>query len=732
MMMKSDPGRPARLAYRQAPMAPSGQSPRSDYQRGWRRMLVDMEIPGWDDRFLTEFDPIAKADLYARAGLTSVMFSCKALTGLCFWPTDVGEMHPGIGERDVVGETTEALRACGIAACAYCSVIYDNWAAETHPEWTFEPLQAPPVEPSPGDRHGLCCPNNPGYRGYITAQIADLFGRYEFGCAFCDMTFWPGVCGCGHCRDRLRLEAGIEIPKTIDWTDVDWCTFQSARERWIGEFAGLVTDEIRRSRPGIAVYHNFAPAPAGWTLGVPFAITEHNDFLGGDLYGDATEQLVITKLMNNLSRTRPVEYMTFCTVGTFEHVRLKSAERMRTQVVSAVAESAAFMFIDAVDPVGTANPKVYERVSDAFEGIEALEPYLGGEAVEDVAVYFSSDSKVDFGENGQPLVELRRSRHVYPHLLAVRGACRILQRAHIPFGVITRRQLPELDRYRVLVLPNVTRMDGEETDAVRDYVRAGGRVYASRYTSLVETRGVRHDDFMLADAFGVHLEREEPCGMVYAKPATAEVGGWIDPQQYLSANPNTGSLGGGLLRLRAEEGAKVLATLSLPYAHPDPGSFTDRRWASIHSFPPWEDTNEPVLVEHPFGEGRFVYSAFDIEGEEADVNDRLFASLVGSLLGDDWSFQCDTEPSVSVAAFRASASPTVRVSLRNSPPALVPSVTLRLRPPDGCQFVELEEVPSGRSVAFDAGVDATLHCTIPQLGELTMLIARYESARSTT
>jgi hypothetical protein len=62
------------------------------YQGGWRRMLVDMEIPAYDPAFLTEFDPVAKADLYARAGLSSVMFSCKALTGLCFWPTTVGDM----------------------------------------------------------------------------------------------------------------------------------------------------------------------------------------------------------------------------------------------------------------------------------------------------------------------------------------------------------------------------------------------------------------------------------------------------------------------------------------------------------------------------------------------------------------------------------------------------------------------------------------------------------------
>src|SRR4029453_16984562 len=104
---------------------------------------------------------------------------------------------------------------------------------------------------------------------------------------------------------------------------------------------------------------------------------------------------------------------------------------------------------------------------------------------------------------------------------ALRGACRILQRAHIPFGVITRGQLGDLDRYRVLVLPNVLRMDADEVSAVRAFVERGGRLYASGYSSLVETTGARHDDFMLADVFGCRLDHEEEGRVMFARPATA-------------------------------------------------------------------------------------------------------------------------------------------------------------------------------------------------------------------
>ncbi len=707
----------------------------SDYQQGWRRVLVDMEIPAWDERFLAEYDPIALADLYVRANASSVMFVCKTLSGWCFWPTAVGAMHPRLNGRDVVGETIDALRDRGIAACAYYSVIFDNWPAEQHPDWQIRGAAGPGGDAAiareelalPQLRHGLCCPNSPGYRAFVADQIADLFGRYEFGAAFCDMTFWPGVCLCDDCRARYRDEEGAEIPTTVDWTAPEWCAFQFARERWIDDFTGHVTSAMRRAKPGVAVYHNFAIGPVHWTAAVPFSVTEHSDFLGGDLYGDEIEQLVVMKLMSNLSRSRPAEYMTFATTGCEEHITLKSPELMRAQVLAAAAESTAFMFIEAIDPVGTAADDTYELIGEAFEAAPELEPWLGGEPVEDVAVYFSNESKMDFAENGRAVAEVAAT-DTFPHLAALRGACRMLQRAHVPFGVITRRQLGELERYRVLVLPNVLRMDAEEAEAIRAYVRGGGRVYASGCTSLVESRGVRREDLMLADVFGVHVEDEQPESLaVYLKPATAAAERWLHPQRYLTADPRPGSPAGGLLRLRAEPQADVLATLTLPYAHPHSGTFADENWASIHSYPPTEDTANPVLVDHRFGDGRAIYSAFDLERAQEDANDRLFTALIEELLGDERTLRCETHASVWVSAFRQPGADALRVALRNGPPAVLTPATLRLRPPAGKRFAALERLPAREPVAFELEADGTLRCELAQVPELELLLARYEA-----
>jgi hypothetical protein len=688
-------------------------------------MLVDMEIPGWDERFLSAYDPTTMADLYARAGASAAMFSCKALTGLCFWPAEVGEIHPGVAGRDVIGDTVSALAERDIAACAYYSVIYDNWAFENHPEWKVEFAGGWRAYGSPGDRHGLCCPNNPGYRDYVAAQIADLYGRFAFQCAFCDMSFWPGICVCDHCRERYGSENGAEIPAAVNWTGTEWCSFAAARDRWIDEFQGHVTNAIKAARPGIAVYHNFAIGPVHWLHGVPCSVTQHSDFLGGDLYGDELEQQVVIKLMNNLSRSRPVEYMTFVTVGTDAHVRLKTPERMRTQVLAAATEGAAFMFIDAIDPIGTANPGDYDRVRAAFDEMARYEPHLAGTPIEDVAVYFSDESKVDFGENGVTLQEMAGRGRGYPHLDAVRGACRALQRARIPFGVITRRQLGELARYPVLVLPNVARMDDFEVDAIREYVRAGGRLYASKYTSLVHTRGVRNEDFMLADLFGIHLTGEEGSIEAFAKPAPRMVD-LFAPQRYVSFRNSGGSLGGGLLRIVADPGTDVLATLSLPFGHPDTGDINDHRWSSIHSFPPWEESESPVLVERRTGAGTALYCTFDLERDDADADQRVFTGLIRGLLADKWSVGCDGHQRVWLSAFEQPNDGGIRVALLNPPPAADIDLTLRVRAREGRRFVAVDDLSSGGDRPFTVDGTGDLECRIDRPDELTIVLVRTE------
>ena len=599
-------------------------------ERSYRRLLVDTQIPDWDRKFLAKYDPERVADNAVAAGAQAVMVYFQSHLGVCNWPTKTGAQHQAFQGRDMVAETLAAMQARHIPVCAYYSVNFNNWAYLEYPEWRIEPLTKSSMGILPRDRYGLCCMNNQDYRAFVHAQIHEFLDAYDMDAVFFDMMWWAGVCGCTSCRTRYHQEQNAEIPQTVNWLDPAWCAFQSARERWITEFIIELRDLVRQKKPHLQVYHNFALGLANWTRAISFQSAKGHDFLGGDFYGGQTEQLVISRLMLNLSEHKPVEFMTTVGANLIEHVGLKEEEELAQQTFAAVASASAFLMIATFDPDGRLNPAMPKRIRAVYDRTAPYEPYLGGQPVEDIAVYFSDDSKMNFADNGTPLSEaVSASAPDYPHFHSVAGACRALQAAHLPFGVITKKQLGSLSRYPVVVLPNLLRMTAEEVAAFREYVRNGGRLYASRWTSLTESSGRRHDDFMLADVFGCHFAAEEAGRVVYLKPAAPDLSDAIAPQEMLSHWRDARQMNGAL-RLRSGDG-KALATLALPYGYPGEGSIAGKDWASIHSSPPWTSADAPTIVENSFGKGRAIYAAADVEGVATPANRQLFLALMRRL-----------------------------------------------------------------------------------------------------
>lgn len=702
-----------------------------DYLSRYRRLLIDTHIPDWDERFLRRFDPRQCVQAALDSGSTALMVYTQSHTGLCHWPTASGRQHPAFVDRDLLAELLADAHAAQLPVCAYYSVTFNNWAAQAHPEWRIEPAGAEVIGGGAlqRERYGICCLNNREYVDFARTQTREILRRYRVDAFFFDMVWWMSVCSCPSCRGRYRAEAGRELPEIVDWLDPRWCGFQAARERWLNEFAEVLRGTVRESRPDIPVYHNFALGAANWTRAVSFESARAHDFLGGDFYGGAEEQLLVSRLMLNLSERRPVEFMTTVTASLAEHERLKPQDLLDTQCLAATSLHAAFLAILAFDPDGTISPPAVERIRAMFARSAPFEPYLGGAPVEDVGVYFSSESKMNFADNGRSVREAAGGSAVdYPHLHSVSGACRILQEAHLPFGVITRRQLGELSRYRVIVLPNVLRMDAVEVSALRNYVSAGGRLYASRYTSLTDVDGRRHGDFLLADVFGCHFDGIEPGRNFYLTPESELSAQAIAPERYVSHwSPPTENT--GAVRLRVDTEGRTLMKLTLPYGYPSRGSLDGRDWASIHSFPPWDHTDRPTVVENCCGAGRAIYSAADLEAGKSPAHDALFLALVTSLLGDAASFGSDAHPVVWMSVFEQPEHGRRVVSLLNNSPTQpqlpIPSFGFWLFPSAGRRFARLIELPDGRDVQFATRADGAMRVSLPGLRAFAMYAAYY-------
>ena len=138
-----------------------------------------------------------------------------------------------------------------------------------------------------------------------------------------------------------------------------------------------------------------------------------------------------------------------------------------------------------------------------FEGFKDYYPHLGGDRILDVGIYYSLESKLDFQGNGTPAGNPNRDDS---HTEAAMSAASRLISHHLPFGVVSKKSLKNLENLKVLVLPNVNLMDEEEVEAIKNWVSKGGRLYASGCTSLVSKSGKRNEDFLLGELFGVYIE----------------------------------------------------------------------------------------------------------------------------------------------------------------------------------------------------------------------------------
>src|SRR3546814_15429234 len=67
------------------------------------------------------------------------------------------------------------------------------------------------------------------------------------------------------------------------------------------------------------------------------ASSRHDTFVAGDLYGDRTEQLYVTKLSLHLTESRPGEFMTSRCVNLLDHVRTKREIDMEVATSAATA-----------------------------------------------------------------------------------------------------------------------------------------------------------------------------------------------------------------------------------------------------------------------------------------------------------------------------------------------------------------------------------------------------------
>ena len=488
----------------------------------------------------------------------------------------------------------------------YNSLIFDRASADLHPDWRMRAVDGSPARQGGPARAGLpefplsrVCPRL-GRGGMPAVRPRGVPVRHDL---LAGRLLLRRIARSG----SPTRSAARSPPRSTGSTSGGWPSSIVAR-RWLAEFAA---DRHRHGAehcgPGPASSISRRPIPLHWQFGVNAPLIPQNDFLQGDFYGDSWQGSFVRKLLEDLTPHRPFGFETSFSAELADHTAMKSEALLEAKASAAVADNAAFIFIDAIDPIGTLNPKVYDRMGRIFDRLMPYYAELGGKRVADVAVYYSLDSKFDFAGNGRPVPGADTTD---AHTKSVTAVTRGLGSHHIPFGFITRTTLAHLNEHKVLILPNVNMMDDAEIEAIRDWVRRGGCLIATGWTSLVDTHGRLRKDFGLGDVFGVALK--SPSWTAWPHYIAPKGEGEALFGDFSPAYPAFARTTGQEVVARPGSDVAVLATTTLVWPTAD-----STRFASIHSNPPWQPTDRPEVVLNRFGKGRAIYCASPMETVES-------------------------------------------------------------------------------------------------------------------
>ncbi len=697
-------------------------------QETLRRLLIDTHVPDWDG-LMADFDAADYVSTIANANFQALMQYANSHVGLCLWRTQLGKMHAGMKGRDYFGEVVAECHRHNLHRIAYYSLIFDDWAYQEHPDWRIVPANGD--DPIMLSRMGKVCPNSP-YREHALACLRELVKNYDFEGIFLDMTFWPTVCYCSHCEARFRREHGTEPPRTIDWHDPLWRTFQKAREQWMLEFAKAVTGAIKETRP-IQAYHQFGAAFQAWRYGVSLEQREASDFCAGDFDGEPAKFSLICRTFYGLSMNQPFELMRARTETLNDFETSLPEEQLLIETLFPTIHSSACLMIDAIKPQGTLNHRAYDFMGRVNAQHDPYERFLGGEMLADVAIYYDKNSMYDPNENGQLVADAVASegyggiskkafqpilRPAPPHMEAVLGATRILREAHIPFGIITNATLGQLDKYRAVMLPSVFEITPEQAERFREFVRNGGVLYVSGPSGLDRLDEVSS---RLEDVLGVRYVKTIGDVQSYLTPTDSELLKVIWPQENVTYP-------GALVQAQALPGTEVLGRATMPIVPAREGYTIGTHFAQIWSNPPSPTPgSDPAIVINSFGKGKTVWVAAPIETRSEEVYTRLISRLIRRVLSGPYHFELDTHRDVEMTLFHQPARQRLLVSLLNAQPrtpTIPVGATVRVHVPGQGKPERVLLLPEQKEMVFQM-VGPYVQFVLPPIKILAMALVEY-------
>lgn len=462
-----------------------------------------------------DYDPEYAAELTKRAG--AKIFRFPALSYYAYYPTEHYVLHPELAGRDLLKETIDACHKRGIKMIPYIPVghpflphdskllPYDSWAkldeSGNRLKWWH---------------HGYfnsyyICLNTP-YREAIKKIVTEIVTGYDvdgiyFDGPYQDQTSSGDFCYCPYCREAYLKRTGKGIPpapEKRDWDDPDTVEYLDWVVNDVKRSLMRELNEIIKQKDIPHLFNN-----CGWLSNKYWGGDRYRDIDGFMFEGVHTAQEKLLHVMLGRSTGKYIwSYTSSYQAAQHEHLVMDiegAADYAGIPVYGDELKNEGFTVA-----AGNAAP-IYYSINRIYYQQDTLE------SVNDVFGFV--------GKNSDLLRKVRNNKFIgmcvsgstrdwwfknddtrnKKYRCFVYGGFNVMKDLYHqvePF-YLSAESKGELDRYKIVFLPNTACMSDEEADDIRKYVKNGGGLIATYMTSLFDEKGNYRGNFALADVFGV-------------------------------------------------------------------------------------------------------------------------------------------------------------------------------------------------------------------------------------
>lgn len=616
---------PARVI---SPAVPPNDTPWFDRPMRWAQLTLAENDPGqYDLKFWLDYFKRVHADA-----------ACLSAGGcVAYYPTKVPFHYRSawMGASNPFGDLIAGCRKLGMVVIART----DPHAAhqdvfENHPDWIAVDSEGRPRRHWADPEFWVTCALGPYNFDFMTQVHREIMTLYKPDGIFSNRWSGSGMCYCVHCQRNFNAAYGMELPRTNDPQNPQRRNYILWRQQRLFELWRLWDAEIRK----ISAEARFIPNTGGGALSDMDmkAVGE----LADTLFADRQARRGVMPPWANGKNGK--EYRAslgrkpivgIFSVGLEEPYRWKDSVQSEAEIRIWVADGIA----NGLRPwftkfAGTVLDRRWLNVvEDIYGWGYRSERYLRNEEpLARVAMVYSQQTATFYGgEHARQKVE--------DHAL---GFYHSLIEGRIPFEMVHDRLLDSehIDRFKVLILPNIAALSDQQCNQIRQYLRRDGSIVATFETSLYDEWGKRRSNFGLADIFGANYKGriEGPMQNSYWTLEKKQASGG-NRDKILDGLEDTDRIINSVFCVDAEP----IQSASNPLLTLIP-SYPDLPMEEV--FPRVAHTNIPGLYTQESGKSRVVYFPWDI--------DRTFWEVMsvdhGKLLRNAVEWASNEEKSVTV------------------------------------------------------------------------------------